>query len=365
MKTGQKILLTLSIIAYAIVLISFLTQNMWVLLASIIVSSSLLICFALSGSDNKNYAEKKESSASEENFFAVDEREDGEESSIEETQEDEESVSEKSEDEKTDDEAAGDEAADAEAAEDIKADDTEAVETEAANAEDEIELSLDFDDEIKIDEQETDFEIPLFAIDETILDASSEKETEEKNVLRDDITRNEKRESLEYAMWGLLPPAESDKSDREPIDVVEILRSTIAEFGSFADKAEVSIRLNASRESFWVKADKRRIRILFRNIIDNSIKYMNRAGALIVTVSNIDKELFIVFKDTGDGLSEDETVHVFELNFQGSNRISGNGLGLTQAKAIVDYYGGNIYAKSTEGNGMGIYIQLPGLINNI
>ena len=40
-------------------------------------------------------------------------------------------------------------------------------------------------------------------------------------------------------------------------------------------------------------------------------------------------------------------------------RISGNGLGLTQAKAIVEYYGGTIYAKSNTGNGMGIYIQLP------
>lgn len=48
-----------------------------------------------------------------------------------------------------------------------------------------------------------------------------------------------------------------------------------------------------------------------------------------------------------------------ELNFQGSNRLSGNGLGLAQARAIVEYYGGTIYAKSTQGGGMGIYIQLP------
>ena len=99
--------------------------------------------------------------------------------------------------------------------------------------------------------------------------------------------------------------------------------------------------------------------ILFRNIIDNSIKYMKRAGSLVITISTIGDDIFIVLKDTGEGLPEEETKHIFELNYQGSNRISGNGLGLAQAKAIVENYGGTIYAKSTEGNGMGIYIQLP------
>ena len=47
------------------------------------------------------------------------------------------------------------------------------------------------------------------------------------------------------------------------------------------------------------------------------------------------------------------------MNYQGTNRISGNGLGLAQARAIVEYYGGMIYARSSVGNGMGIYIHLP------
>ena len=32
---------------------------------------------------------------------------------------------------------------------------------------------------------------------------------------------------------------------------------------------------------------------------------------------------------------------------------------VTQAKAIVEHYGGTIYARSPQGSGMGIYIQLP------
>ena len=80
---------------------------------------------------------------------------------------------------------------------------------------------------------------------------------------------------------------------------------------------------------------------------------------MVITISTIGDDVFIIFKDTGEGLADTETDHIFELNFQGSNRISGNGLGLYQAKAIVNYYGGTIYAKSHFGGGMGIYIQLP------
>lgn len=154
----------------------------------------------------------------------------------------------------------------------------------------------------------------------------------------------------------MLPPGDDDP---EPIDLIRTAADTIKEFAPFAEKAGIQLRISSTLDSLPVKADHSRIRVLFRNIIDNSIKYMNRAGSLVITISTIADDVFIVLKDNGSGLSEDETPHIFEMNYQGSNRISGNGLGLTQAKAIVEYYGGTIYAKSQLGSGMGIYIQIP------
>ena len=149
------------------------------------------------------------------------------------------------------------------------------------------------------------------------------------------------------------------KQPASTINILEVAKSTAEEMSEAAQKAGLVIRISSNKDSYMVKANPEMLRIMFRNIIDNSIKYMNRHGILIVTVSNIEDDLFIVLKDNGEGLPENETKHIFELNYQGSNRISGNGLGLAQAKAVVEYYGGNIYAKSTPGGGMGIYIQLP------
>lgn len=170
---------------------------------------------------------------------------------------------------------------------------------------------------------------------------------------------NASNKQLQDHLEDFLPPINSDDMENQTIDIIATARDTVTELLPFAEKANLQITINAPEDSLLVKASRTRIQIMFRNIIDNSIKYMNRAGLLVITVSSLGDDIFIVLKDNGNGLPVNETEHIFELNYQGSNRISGNGLGLTQAKAIVTYYGGTIYAKSTPGKGMGIYVQLP------
>lgn len=153
----------------------------------------------------------------------------------------------------------------------------------------------------------------------------------------------------------LLPPEENSVE----LNIISTVNAVIEEMTPYSRRSGIQLLLSSASDTLMVRADASYIHILFKNIIDNSIKYMHRNGNLVITVSNIGDDLFIVLKDNGEGLPSSETAHIFELNYQGSNRVSGNGLGLTQAKAIVEYYGGTIYAKSNSGNGMGIYIQLP------
>ena len=211
--------------------------------------------------------------------------------------------------------------------------------------------------------------------DEKILELSREKETFiiENDELKDEIKalKEEKQEwerekakvdEAEADVKGLLPPISEGYIKNTTVNIIELANRAKDELEESARKASLHISVSSATDILLVKADPNRLKILFKNIIDNSIKYMNKAGSLVITISTINDDIFIVLKDTGEGLAEDETKHIFELNYQGSNRLSGNGLGLSQARAIVEYYGGTIYAKSTEGKGMGIYIQLPASI---
>ena len=198
------------------------------------------------------------------------------------------------------------------------------------------------------------------------LKQEQEKWLEEKEQLRADCASLKLSSSLELLqsqspdvqaenLNDLLPPEEKPTE----LNIISTVSAVIEEMLPYSRKAGIQLLLSSASDTLMVRADASYLRILFRNIIDNSIKYMRRNGNLVITISNIGDDLFIVLKDNGEGLPSSETAHIFELNYQGSNRVSGNGLGLTQAKAIVEYYGGTIYAKSTSGNGMGIYIQLP------
>ena len=202
----------------------------------------------------------------------------------------------------------------------------------------------------------------------------SEKLGQEKESLENEITELKKTNTAlkmeleekaaakasakaEPDLSSLLPPI--SESETATVDIIAIAGEAARELNESAREAGLAIHISTVAESMMVKASPTRMRILFKNIIDNSIKYMKRAGSLTITISNIGSDIFIVMKDTGEGLSEKETDRIFELNYQGANRISGNGLGLTQARAIVNYYGGTIYARSNVGAGMAIYIQLP------
>ncbi len=215
---------------------------------------------------------------------------------------------------------------------------------------------------IAMEDQRESYETQLSEMERKL----SEEETE-KNKYKDKLAELSGLDSEEAirraferkdsAYSSILP--EMTGSGSETIDIVDAASSVAHELQRAAAKAGLRIQVSSSEEKILVKADPGLIRVLFRNIVDNSIKYMKRQGNLVITLSTIADDLFVVLKDNGEGLSETETEHIFELNYQGSNRISGNGLGLAQAKAVVEYYGGNIYAKSAPGGGMGIYIQLP------
>ncbi|MCR5520627.1 MAG: HAMP domain-containing histidine kinase [Lachnospiraceae bacterium] len=147
--------------------------------------------------------------------------------------------------------------------------------------------------------------------------------------------------------------------EKEIVDMGEVVKETIAVMEPFAVAAGIRTGYVCAGDVKYT-GSKKLLTVMMKNIVDNAVKYMRRSGNMHITVSNVADDIFIVCKDDGLGIGRDELPYIFDLNFQGSNRVSGNGLGLTQARDIVNAYGGTIYAKSAPGAGMGIYIQLPG-----
>ncbi|MBR0146732.1 MAG: hypothetical protein IJM25_08745 [Eubacterium sp.] len=205
--------------------------------------------------------------------------------------------------------------------------------------------------------ENTSFRDEAISLHSRIRTMEEERKLKEQELRKREQEQEKTERSRDFS--ALLPPVTEGGEGRETVNIISIANQAKNSLLEEAKAANLHITVSSATDTLLVTADQGRLMTLFRNIIDNSIKYMKRAGSLVITISTIGDDIFIVLKDTGEGLPTEETKYIFELNYQGSNRISGNGLGLAQARAIVEYYGGTIYAKSTVGNGMGVYIQIP------
>lgn len=183
-----------------------------------------------------------------------------------------------------------------------------------------------------------------------------EKLTQEKEALAKQFEETKLRENGALAQEAAERILPNDENLAE-VDLVMAAVSVAAQMEDACRRAGIRLKLSAPNERLPYQADEHWICLILHHIIDNAIKYMGRNGSLVITLSQLGNNVFWAFKDDGMGLPQEETDQIFDLNFQGSNRVSGNGLGLAQVKAVVSHYGGTVYARSTEG--MGIYIQLP------
>ena len=99
--------------------------------------------------------------------------------------------------------------------------------------------------------------------------------------------------------------------------------------------------------------------VICDNIFDNILKFSPTPAAIYIRITAIEADSLIIFRNEGDGPDETEMEQIFDLNYQGTNRKTGSGLGLTQVKALIEDFGGHVQAKSSKGSGFALYIQLP------
>ena len=110
-------------------------------------------------------------------------------------------------------------------------------------------------------------------------------------------------------------------------------------------------------------ADRERLHQLFANLLENSLKYTDAGGKLIIRLSCHDGQAAIDFEDSAPGVPEEELDRLFERLYrvEGSrSRTSGGaGLGLAICKNIVEAHDGTISAHQSPFGGLLIRITFP------
>lgn len=129
----------------------------------------------------------------------------------------------------------------------------------------------------------------------------------------------------------------------------------------FAERG-IHLRLELPEQAL-IFGDSDRLMQLFNNLLENSLRYTDSGGELLIQGQCSDNTLILRFADSAPGVNDEQLAHLFNRFYraEGSrNRASGgSGLGLSICQNIVTAHGGTLQASHSPLGGVMITVALP------
>jgi PAS domain S-box-containing protein len=151
---------------------------------------------------------------------------------------------------------------------------------------------------------------------------------------------------------------------RERVELKEIVQSAVEMSRPLIDASRNELSIKLPHRPVYVEADSVRLIQIIANLVNNAVKYTERAGHIELTVAHEGADAVLRVRDNGIGIQPDLLPKIFDLFAQvdaSSTRAQGGlGIGLTLVKHLVELHGGSVEAHS-EGLGQGseFIVRLP------
>ena len=120
--------------------------------------------------------------------------------------------------------------------------------------------------------------------------------------------------------------------------------------------------INITHNDTIVKAEKDMIKIIFRNLISNAIKFTPLDGRIEITNREDVDFHYVMIRDSGIGMSEEVLNKVNAQKYftrTGTLQEKGSGFGLILCRDLLQKQGGNLLIESAKGEGSVFTVQLP------
>jgi PAS domain S-box-containing protein len=154
------------------------------------------------------------------------------------------------------------------------------------------------------------------------------------------------------------------KLHEERVLLAAVIDSCVRMLDSVVQEKQALLIRDLRLDAVIIQADRRAMRQVFVNLLDNALKFIGPGGTVSITVRPVsDDMLRIAVEDTGIGIEPAQLRHVFEPFYQvdgtPSRRHGGAGLGLAICQKLLALHGGSIELESELGRGTIATAALP------
>lgn len=147
-----------------------------------------------------------------------------------------------------------------------------------------------------------------------------------------------------------------------PLDLVELLRAVAPAYEQRLADAGIALDLHFKAKELVVRGDARRIKQLICNLLENSLRYTDPGGVLVITLAQNAQQAVMTFSDSAPGVDPDHLERIFDRFYrvEGSrSRASGGaGLGLAICRRIIEAHEGRIDARNSPLGGLLMTVRL-------
>lgn len=150
--------------------------------------------------------------------------------------------------------------------------------------------------------------------------------------------------------------------NKKPCEVDVIFKRNASLFTPVLNDKGVRLEYDTLNES--VLADHYMLDCILRNLLSNAIKFTPKGGLIKIGCEIDDDGMFsFSVKDSGVGMSQAEIQNLFkkEVYFskRGTNKETGNGIGLVVCKDFVERHDGTIWVESEPSKGTTFHVEFP------
>jgi signal transduction histidine kinase len=146
--------------------------------------------------------------------------------------------------------------------------------------------------------------------------------------------------------------------ERHDVDIINLLEKQLEIFKGY-EKIKISLNVSGIRHKI-VSALYEQLQRVFTNLIKNAVQAIgdDNEGEIELFAEDLSNNYYrFKVQDSGTGISEEQSKHLFIPNF--TTKSSGMGLGLAISKNIVESIGGRIYYSPTQSGKTCFVIELP------